>query len=80
MLAEVAQKLNRKLLNEGMEQGKLQGRRDMLIRQLDLRFGLERDEKNLIRNINEPKLLDSALDAFATGDDKSGILEKLNRS
>jgi len=80
MLAEVAQELNRKLLNEGLEEGKLQDKQDVLGRLLDLKFGLEEGEKNLIRNINEPGLLDSALDAFATDDDKSGILEKLNRS
>jgi len=34
---------------------------------LHLRFGLEEGEKNLIRNIQEPGLQDSALDAFATG-------------
>ena len=80
MLAEVAQELNRKLLNEGMEEGKLRDKQDVLERLLDLRFGLEEVEKNLIRNIQEPGLLDSALDAFATGEDKSGILEKLGRN
>ena len=74
MFVDIAQRIKRDLLNEG----KLSEKHDVLIRQIDLKFGLKEDEKNLIRNIQEPWLLDSALDAVVTGEDKSGVLEKLN--
>ena len=44
-----------------------------------MKYGLKEDEKNLIRKVQEPWLLDSALDAVVTGEDKSGVLGKLNR-
>ncbi len=74
MLVDIAEKLTQKLMREGQ----LSEKHNVLIRLADLKFGLEEDEKILIRNIQEPWLLDSALDAFATGEDKSGVLGKLN--
>ena len=78
MFVDIAQRIKRELLNEGLEQGKLSDKHDVLIRQIDLKFGLKEDEKNLIRKVQEPWLLDSALDAVVTGEDKSGVLGKLN--
>jgi len=75
MLVDIAEKLTQKLMREGQ----LSEKHNVLIRLADLKFGLEEDEKNLIRNVQEPWLLDSALDAFATGEDKSGVLGKLNQ-
>jgi len=75
MLVDIAEKLTQKLMKEGQ----LSDKQDVLIRQMNLKFGLEEDEKNLIRNIQEPWLLDAALDAFATGENKSGVLGKLNQ-
>ena len=80
MLAEVAQELNRKLLNEGIEEGKLRDKQDVLERLLDLKFGILEEDRNLIESTKDLQKLDSALDAFATGEDKSGILEKLGRN
>jgi hypothetical protein len=74
MLAETAQKLTQKWLKQGIEQEK----HEVLIRMLILKFGLSDDEKVLIRNIQEPWRLDSALDAFATGEDKQTLLARLS--
>ena len=83
MLAETAQKLTDKLLKQGLEQGLEQGLRqgelgdkhEVLIRQLNLKFGLSDVDKASIRNVDNPELLDSALDAVVTGEDKKYILE-----
>ncbi|MCK5736705.1 MAG: Rpn family recombination-promoting nuclease/putative transposase [Spirochaetaceae bacterium] len=75
MFAETAQRIKQDLLQEG----KLNEKHEVLIRLVDLKFGLKEAEKNMIRNIQDSRLLDSALDAFATGDDKSGVLGKLNQ-
>lgn len=79
MFAETAQRIKQDLLNEGIQQGELSEKHEVLIRLVDLKFGLAEDEKVRIRDIQSPGLLDSALDAFATGDDKFGVLVKLNQ-
>jgi len=63
-----------------MREGQLSEKHNVLIRLADLKFSLEEDEKILIRNVQEPWLPDSALDAFTTGENKSGVPEKLNRN
>jgi len=82
MLAETAQKLTDKLLKQGLEQGLRQGelseKHEVLIRLVDLKFGLSEDEKIRIRKVQEPWRLDSALDAVVTGEDKKELLEKLS--
>ena len=74
MLAEVAQKLNRKLLNEGMEQGKLQEKQDILIKLLDLKYGTLDEDKHLIENTEDLQKLDSALEAIVLDKNKETIL------
>ena len=78
MLAETAQKLTQKWLKEGIEQGELNEKHDVLIRQLNLKFGLTENEKDYIRNVEDTELLDSALDAVVTGETKQELLAKLN--
>jgi hypothetical protein len=65
-------------LKQGIEQGELSDKHEVLIRMLILKFGLSDDEKVLIRNVQEPWLLDSALDGFATGEDKQTLLARLS--
>ena len=81
MFAETAQRIKQDLLNEGMQQGiekgELNEKHEVLIRQLDLKFGLTEDEKDRIRDVHSPVLLDSALDAFAIGKDKLDLLALL---
>ena len=73
MLVDIAEKLTQKLMREGQ----LSDKQDVLIRQMNLKFGLEENEKNLIRKVQESWLLDAALDAIVISDDKSGVLGKL---
>ncbi|MCK5251141.1 MAG: Rpn family recombination-promoting nuclease/putative transposase [Spirochaetaceae bacterium] len=78
MFAETAQRIKQDLLNEGIEQGEMNEKHEVLIRLVDLKFGLTEDEKDRIRNVQSPVLLDSALDAFATDEDKQGLLALLS--
>ena len=81
MFAETAQRIKQDLLNEGIqqgiEQGELSDKHEVLIRLVDLKFGLTEDEKNRIQEVQSPELLDSALDAVVTGNDKQGLLALL---
>ena len=81
MFAETAQRIKQDLLNEGMQQGiekgELNDKHEVLIRLVDLKFGLTEDEKDRIRNVHSPVLLDSALDAVVTNEDKKYILALL---
>ena len=82
MFADIAQRIKQDLLNEGIQQGiekgELNDKHEVLIRQLDLKFGLTEDEKDRIRYVQSPVLLDSALDAVVTGEDKQGLLALLS--
>ena len=73
MFAETARKLKEKLLKEG----EINAKKRILINQLLMKYGLTEDEKDRIRNIQSPVLLDSALDAVVTGKDKQGLLDLL---
>jgi len=74
MLAEVAQELNRKILNQGLEEGKLRDKQDVLIRQLDLKFGIQEEERHLIENTEDLQKLDSSLEAIVLEKNKETIL------
>ena len=73
MFAETAQRIKQDLLKEGM----LKEKHEVLIRQLILKFGMTEDEKVQIQNVQEPRLLDSALDAVVTGENKQELLARL---
>lgn len=73
MFAETARKLKEKLLKEG----EINAKKRILINQLLMKYGLTEDEKDRIRNIQSPVLLDSALDAVVTGKDKQVLLDLL---
>ena len=49
----------------------------MLIKQLDLKFGLKEEERQLIYSLEEIEKLDSALEAIVLEGKKEVILEKL---
>jgi len=76
-LAEVAQELNRKILNEGLEQGKLRDKQDVLIRQLNLKFGILEKERHLIENSEDLQKPDSSLEAIVLEENKENILDLL---
>ena len=73
MFAETAQRIKQDLLKEG----ELKEKHEVLIRQLILKFGLTDDEKTSIRDVTDTRLLDSALDAVVTGENKQELLAGL---
>ncbi len=64
-------------LQQGLEQGKLSDKHDVLIRQLDLKFLLSEEEKERIRRVQDAALLDAALDTVVTGKSKAEIMTGL---
>jgi len=72
------EKLIHKGLKQGLEQGELIDKQQVLIRQADKKFGLTEGEKEAIRTCNTPAKLDSALDTILTAESKSEILRLLD--
>ena len=66
------------LLQEGIKEGALQDKRNVLIRLLTRRFELTDAERDLIAEYDDPAALDAALDEFALATDKSQVLSKLD--
>ena len=68
-------------LKEGLEKGKEEGvllnKQEVLIRQLDKKFGLNEREKESIRTCESKEKLDNAIDAFVTAPDKNEVLGEL---
>jgi predicted transposase/invertase (TIGR01784 family) len=61
----------------GKEKQKIIDKQDILIRQLNKKFGLSRDEVTLIKSIKDITKLDAALDEFVFSESKSGVLDLL---
>lgn len=59
---------------QGLERGSLQRSRDILVRQLDRRFGLSDVERARIMGCEDAQALDAALDAFALAESKTEVL------
>ena len=70
-----------KLIEEGREKGKEEGvllvKQEVLVRQLDKKFGLNKREKEAIRACGDKEKLDNAIDAFVTAPDKNEVLGEL---
>ena len=60
-----------------MEEGSLQHSREVLIRQLDRKFGLAAAERERILSCEDQTALDAALDEIITADGKASVLSKL---
>ena len=52
-------------------------KQDVLIRQLSRKFGITDEEKNLIKSVNDPAMLDRALDEILFADAKEDVLRAL---
>ncbi len=63
--------------HQGMEKGELTKQQNVFIRQLDKKFGLSAEDKNLILSINNPEQLDAALDEVVTAESLNLVLAKL---
>ena len=74
---EIMPTLAQRWREEGMQQGFLLDKQEVLIMQLDTRFRLGENEKQLIRDIKEADKLDAALRLVVTAQTKEEILKKL---
>lgn len=64
----------------GFNEGLLKEKRGVLTRQLDKKFGLKEEEKELISECEDMEALDAALDAILFAQSKENVLELLNRA
>ena len=62
---------------EGMEQGELVDKHNVLIRLADRKFSISEENKQFILSVLDPDKLDSALDEIITADTIDGIIAKL---
>jgi N-acetylglutamate synthase-like GNAT family acetyltransferase len=67
-----------KLIEEGREEGVLLNKQEVLIRQLDKKFGLKEREKEAISTCGDKEKLDNAIDAFVTASHKGDVLGELD--
>ncbi|RKX75381.1 MAG: hypothetical protein DRP49_04715 [Spirochaetes bacterium] len=64
-------------IEQGIEQGELKEKHEILIRLMELKFGLDDNEREMIRKVQSPGVLDSALDAVVIVNDKLSVLGML---
>lgn len=64
-------------LAKGREEGELEEKHNVLIRLLELKYSLSKEEKSHILSITDFKKLDAALDAFVFSKDKESVLNLL---
>ncbi len=62
---------------KGLAEGELKKEHTILIRQLELKYGLSEDEKNTILSVTDFKKLDAAVDAILFSEDKESVLKLL---
>jgi len=74
---EMVEKGRNEGLEQGLEEGSLQRSREVLIRQLDRKFGLTAAERERILSCDDSAALDAALDEIITADAKPAVLNKL---
>ena len=75
MLAETIRELREELMKEG----EINAKKRILIKQLAIKYGLSEEEKDRIQSVQKLWMLDVALDTVITGEDKYGVLKKLNQ-
>ncbi|MFP4268934.1 MAG: hypothetical protein ACLFQW_13135, partial [Spirochaetaceae bacterium] len=73
---EVAEKRG---LVKGMEKGRIEGEHNTLIRQLDRKFCLSEEEKELVRSTEELEKIEAALDEILEADTKEQVLGHLKK-
>ena len=64
-------------LAKGLAEGELEDKHNVLIRQLELKYGLLEKEKKHILSVTDFKKLDEALDAFVFSEDKKSVFKLL---
>ena len=66
-------------IEKGKEEGRVEGEHNTLIRQLDRKFGLSEEEKELIRRTEELEKIEAALDEFVFAETKEQVLTQLKK-
>ena len=64
-------------MNQGIEIGTLEEKQNILIRLLELKYGLSEKEKYQILSVNAFKKLDAALDALVLSEDRESVIKLL---
>ena len=77
MLAQSMDKLIEEGRVEGMEQGELVDKHNVLIRQADRKFSISEENKQFILSVLDPDKLDTALDEIITADTLDEVIAKL---
>jgi predicted transposase/invertase (TIGR01784 family) len=77
MLAQSMDKLIEEGRVEGMEQGELVEKHNVLIRLADRKFSISEENKQFILSVLDPDKLDSALDEIITANTIDGVIDKL---
>jgi uncharacterized protein YheU (UPF0270 family) len=77
-LMSYADVLKREGLEEGQQEGRLEEKREVLIRQLNRKFTLTAADRERIQSTQNPAALDAALDEIVVADSKEAALAKLS--
>ena len=64
-------------IEKGKEKGRVEGEHNTLIRQLDKKFGLSDEEKDLVRRTDNLEKIEAALDEILDADTKEQVLAHL---
>jgi hypothetical protein len=73
----IADSLIRQGIQQGIAQGALREKQQVLARQVERKFDITDQERELIEGTTDAGALDRALDAVITADSKKAVLEEL---
>ena len=74
-LKEILEQETKKAIEKGFYQGKIYDKQQMLIKQLNLKFGLSMKEENIIKSCFDPEKLDRAIEKFVYAKDKREVID-----
>jgi hypothetical protein len=73
----IAEKLRKEGMEKGIEEGKIQEKQQVLIRQLTKKYSLTLQDKQHISSITDPDKLNLALDEIVVAETKEQVLKLL---
>lgn len=76
----VAEEFEKRGEERGEKRGRIEDKQQVLIRQLDRKFGLGADERSRIQATLDPEKLDAALDAVLFAESKAEVLAHLDEN
>ena len=77
---EVFMTLAEQLIEQGVAQGEIIDKQNVLIKQISKKFGVSNPEKMAIKEIDSPELLDAALDVILFAESKDEVMGALGKS